>query len=212
MIDFEFGDVINCCGVPDIDHYIVFLGHGGMGDYLYTKLTSRIYKAFDKVSEFLDDCYQDYQQCGNKTCKYCKNFSRYFNKEIKDERVKKITGNMSLCDAVFLDQEKYELNLKSDSMIVLNCDPEIGQISTLKEWDKEGLIKGYFTLDASDMVKIIKTIDFAENISLKMLNFMHVAFNKKRALINQRKEKIDKGRLRRYQALKSVPTTSAKKQ
>ncbi|MFA6376191.1 MAG: hypothetical protein WCX69_02190 [Candidatus Paceibacterota bacterium] len=180
-MDYEFGDIIDCRNAPSISdggHFVLILGvlkKGNTEKILYYSITSRVYAVFNKILDFFNDC------LSRKDAR----FLHFFNKE-KNKAA--INPHGRLFDAFFLDKKtNYNLCLDEDSMIVINKDPNIEDITTFEQLKKEGLIGNVSRLSNEDVFRLYTNIKTTGNISPRYLASIGNNFNlvKKRLVKTQ---------------------------
>lgn len=176
MDEFSFGDIVDC-KETFIKHFIVILGTDSQNHVLYKIITSRVYKAFNKLREFLDDC---------KNVVKCKEFEHAFNKEKDNDH---LIQRVNLRDAFFLDQTYYSMLFTEDSMIMLNSDPEQIDLKTLNDWKAKKQITYRDTLSKADIYKLKLYLECSENISPAKLKVIHKSFNSKAKFIKEAEKK-----------------------
>ena len=168
MNDYSFGDIYDCRNAMGIDHYILVLGCRKIEkkEYiLYEKITSRVYKAFSKLSKFFDD------NCIGRCEKFKHNF--------KDKSTIHHYGK--LCFTLFLD--KTENYLEEDSMIVIKGEPVISEKIILNKWKKEGLSKFKDRISDVDVYKLIAIINHSDNLSVPTTENIRASFNQVNRMI-----------------------------
>jgi hypothetical protein len=168
-MNYEFGSIIDCRKDPSIGHFVLTLGIDGKGRVMYYVITSRIYRAFEKLCNFF-----------NSNCISARCAGRCFEHEFKEKdengQEKKIIP-VNLSDVFFLSQKIYGLHLTEDSMIVINSDPKTKDLKTFNELKKEGFVFGADTLSRADKQKLYAHIRTSANISRNALNIIGRNFN-----------------------------------
>ena len=170
MIDYGFGDVYDCRNVPEVEHFIVILGFQevkGRKFVFYEKVTSRVYKAFKKLSDFFE------VNCNGQ----CKKFKNNF----KD--IKPIYHYGKLCFTLFLDKD--ENYFDEDSMIVIKGEPEKTEATILEEWVKEGIAKSKTRISNVDVYKLMAILNNSDNISNPVIHNIRVAFSRVDKMIKE---------------------------
>lgn len=168
MMDYGFGDVYDCRNVPEVGHFIVIIGSRETKDKVYVfyeKVTSRIYKAFEKLSKFFED------NCNGKCNKFKHNF--------KDK--KPVLNYGKLCFTLFLD--KNENYFDQDSMLVIKGDPNKTDAKILEKWIAEGLAKSHTRISNVDIYKLMAIINHSDNISKGVANDARTSFKEVDRLI-----------------------------
>lgn len=163
MRDYDFGDVYDCRNVPGVEHFIVIFGFQnikGKKYIFYEKVTSRVYKAFKKLSDFFEG------NCNGQ----CKKFKHNF----KDTNPVYHYGK--LCFTLFLDKD--ENYLDEDSMIVVRGEPQKTEATILEQWIKEGMAISKTRISNVDIYKLIAILNNSDNISRPILDNIRTAFNK----------------------------------
>lgn len=183
MRDYGFGDVYDCRNVPGVEHFIIILGFQeikGRKFVFYEMVTSRVYKAFKKLSDFFE------QNCRGKCNKFKHNF--------KDTKPINNIGN--LCSILFLD--KNENFLDEDSMIVIKGEPVRAEATVLEKWITEDMAKPKVRISNVDIYKLIAILNNSDNISAPVANNIRASFNKvDRAIKDQLAKKALKKRKNR---------------
>ncbi|MDD4110589.1 MAG: hypothetical protein PHS54_03440 [Clostridia bacterium] len=151
-MDYEFGDIIDCIKIKWIGHFVVVLGVTKKDEVMFFRVTSRVYKVFQGIVDFLNDCQ-------NANC-------ALYNKNFEKEKGKKINIHGNLVDALFLDKkEVYSLLFFIDSMILVNRDPEMIDKKVLDGYIREKLVIPKAKLAEVDVYKLVGIIKFSKNIS-----------------------------------------------
>ena len=133
---------------------------------MYEPISSRIYKAFDKLCYFFND-YCIGNKCKGEHFKHC--FKERGEKEIKC---------VNLSDVFFLDKDNFPSgNLVEDSMIVINKDPRTIELKVFKDWIKAGWVKHADRLSPTDMQRLYVHIKTSEHISAYNRTCMGKNFN-----------------------------------
>lgn len=144
-MSYKFGDIINCIQDIDIGHYIIILGIDTKRDkVLYAKITSRIYRAFDDLCSFFNE------HCIDEKCE-----RGWFKRCFKD---KKEIIPVDLFSVFFLDKDRYSPKLTTDSMVIMNKPPKIGDIKTFDNQRKSGLIEYALSLSQDDIYRLFTHI------------------------------------------------------
>ncbi len=162
MGDYGFGDVYDCRNVPEVEHFIVILGFQeikGKKIIFYEKVTSRVYKAFKKLSDFFEG------NCNGQ----CKKFKHNF----KDKTP--IFHYGKLCFTLFLDKDENYLN--EDSMVVIKGDPEKTDETIMEQWIKAGLAKSKTRISNVDIYKLMAILNNSDNLSSPVIHHIRLAFS-----------------------------------
>lgn len=176
---YIFGDIIDCRDKKTgVNHFIVILGKTDNNQYLYSIITSRVYKAFRELSNFLDGCKQKDPKCHE--------FERAFDKEKNNERIR---NYIRLKDAYFLDGQTYEMVLTIDSMVEVNRDPEKQDIQVIEEWLSSGIATYRTALTDEDNYKLWAFIQFSEHISKDSLDAIRESYSQRATFILEREAK-----------------------
>ncbi|MCX6762967.1 MAG: hypothetical protein NT093_04285 [Candidatus Moranbacteria bacterium] len=174
MSDYDFGDVYDCRNVPGVEHFIVIFGIQvlkGKKFILYERVTSRVYKAFKKLSDFFEG------NCNGQ----CKKFKHNF----KDTKHVYHVGK--LCFTLFLDKDANYLD--EDSMMVIKGEPEKTEANILEKWVKEGMAKAKIRISDVDVYKLMAILNNSDNISRLIIDNIRASFNKVDKLIKEQKLK-----------------------
>lgn len=170
MRDYGFGDVYDCRNVPEVEHFIVIFGFQekkGKKIIFYEKVTSRIYKAFKKLSDFFEG------NCNGQ----CKKFKHNF----KDK--KPVFHYGKLCFTLFLDKD--ENYLDEDSMIVIKGEPERTEENIMELWIEEGLAKPKTRISNVDIYKLMAILNNSDNISSPVIHHIRIAFSRVDKMIKE---------------------------
>lgn len=163
-MSYEFGDVIDCVKHTEIGHYIVILGIDAKKNrVLYERITSRVYKAFDKLCSFFN------KYCIDEKCE-----RGHFKRNFKE---KKCINPVDLFSVFFLDKDIYNPKLTEDSMIVINRDPRADDIKTFNYREKSRLIEYAFSLSEEDIYRLFTHIRTSNYISGYNKKLIRKSFN-----------------------------------
>lgn len=162
--DFEFGDFIDCTKIPGIDHRIIFLTSQANKVYYYL-ISSRIYKGFPVLCQFLEKCRNNNN---------CSIFKSHYKTENNEGRV--INCHTRLIDAFFLD--KNVTHFPKDSFISLKDDPGSTEVDVFEEWFKNGAVP-LRSLTEYDIYKLKVALDKSRNISSNLKPFINSSANSK---------------------------------
>ena len=166
---YEFGSIIDCRKDPSIDHFVLSLGIDGKDRVMYYVVTSRTYRAFEKLCNFFNS------NCISAKCAG-KHFEHEFKEKDENGEEKKIIP-VNLSDAFFLSQKTYSLRLTEDSMIVINSDPKTKEVKTFDLLRKEGFAISADKLSPADKQRLYTHIKTSKNISPNALNIIGKNFN-----------------------------------
>lgn len=161
-MDLLFGDVINCKNYSPIGHFIVVLGVDSKDRILYKCLSSRTYRAFEKLCYFFNDC------CIANKCR-----DRHFHHHFKD---KEIIRPVRLCNVFFIDKLNYPKKLDEDSMIMINSDPKPLDRETFNKLRNAGVVRYSFTLNSPDIYRLYVYVKTSEHISKNSLGYIEKSF------------------------------------
>ncbi len=170
MINYEFGDIIDCRKVEYCfhSHFIIIFGLAGKDKILYSVITSQIYRAFDMLCDFFND------YCIGNKCSRKHFYNKFQNKRNKDKEIKPV----NLSDVFFLDKKNYLGCLDKDSMIIINRDLDTIDLSVLNEYKKEKRINHASRLSNQDMFRLYEHLTTSKHISRYNLNYIGKSFNK----------------------------------
>lgn len=182
MKEYGFGDIYDCRDVPGVEHFIVIFGFQeikGKKYIFYEKVTSRVYKAFKKLSDFFE---------GN-----CHGRCDKFKNSFKDTNP--IYHYGKLCYTLFL--EGNENFIEEDSMIVIKGEPQKTEATILEKWIKEGIAKANVRISNVDIYKLMSILNNSDNISAPILCSIRTAFNKVDKMIKGQKKQVHQKLLRK---------------
>lgn len=168
-MSYEFGCIIDCRKDPNIKHFVLSFGIDRKDRVMYCVITSRIYRAFEKLCIFFN------ANCINTKCR-----NQHFEHEFK-ERSKvgeKIIIPVNLSDVFFLSKKSYPLRLTDDSMIIINSDPITKDVSAFNQLKKGGFILEVDRLSVVDKRRLYAHIKTSSNISPDVLSSIGQNFNK----------------------------------
>ncbi len=156
---YKFGDVFDCRRHTRLAHYQIILGNDTKkNQVLYYVLTSRIYKAFDKLCSFF-----------NRYCIDGKCDAGRFERHFKDKGSIK---PVNLFDVFFVDKNMYKSKLSEDSMIIMNTDLRTEDIKAFDYKIKNNLKEYSFNLSQKDIYRLythIRTSDYISDHNLKLV-------------------------------------------
>ena len=150
MRSYDFGDVYDCRKAPGLDHFIIVVGVQNIGDktyILFEKVTSRVYKAFKKLSDFFEN------NCHGQ----CNTFKHNFK---SDDH---IYHYGKLCNTLFLDKDE-NFALTEDSMIVIKGDPHKTEVEVLENLIKAKMAVSKVRISDGDIYKLEAIIKNSGNI------------------------------------------------
>lgn len=169
-MDYEFGSIIDCRKDPSIGHFVLSLGVDGKGRVMYYVITSRIYRAFEKLCIFFNN------NCINGKCSR-KHFDHDFKEKSDSGEEKKIIP-VNLSDVFFLSQKVYCLHLTEDSMIIINSDPKTKDEKVFNQLKKERFALELDVLSIADKRRLYTHIKTSSNISPNTLNVIGQNFKR----------------------------------
>lgn len=169
-MNYEFGSIIDCRKDPNIGHFVLSLGIDGKERVMYYVITSRTYRAFEKLCSFFNS------NCISARCAG-KHFEHEFKEKGENGEEKKIIP-VNLSDAFFLSRKIYATYLTEDSMIVINNEPIMKDVKTFDLLKKEGSALSASVISRADKQRLYAHIKTSENISPNVKNIIGKNFNK----------------------------------
>ncbi len=174
---YEFGDIIDTRNAPTpLGHFIIIVGETKNEELLFYTVTSRVYRSLQVIIDFFNDCID-------------RNYRRFFYSFRKEvHRVSdgtRITLKGPLAETLFLDYIKhYSSLLTSDSMVVINRNPEKLDKDVLVALRRDGKASTGGRLCASDVCRLATLLKTSQYIGLSESLLIRQSFN---SLIKDRK-------------------------
>jgi len=158
-MDCSFGDIVDYRKDPSLNHFILVLGvDNAEKRILYAIITSRVYRAFERLCVFFN------AHCLETNC-----YERKFHNNFKD-RIEIQPVNLS--DVFFLSKNIYSGTLCEDSMVILNRDPYFEDFDAFDALWKNHLINYANKLTKEDMIRLyvhIRTSPYFSKCNLEII-------------------------------------------